>query len=229
MKTLHRMALACAMTAAASAASAATTLTFEGLSPTIYADGESFSDGAANFSVQGDGLAGALINGSDPGSCELLLCPKGNSSHYYLGLNDGSLTLSAAGGFRLNGLDFGFVVPSGGLNGDLSVGMLQITGTDASGRVSTIAKRFSPTDANGDYNFSRWNIGGQFGQIEFSSVRFNACLFDADEVCTSLALNQAQFALDNIAITTAVPEPSSWLLMGLGLAAVGQLSRRRLR
>ena len=40
------------------------------------------------------------------------------------------------------------------------------------------------------------------------------------------AFNQGQFALDNINIS-AVPEPSTYMLMLAGLGALGALSRRR--
>ncbi len=42
----------------------------------------------------------------------------------------------------------------------------------------------------------------------------------------SPAFNQGQFALDNINIS-AVPEPSTYMLMLAGLGAIGMLSRRR--
>ena len=44
--------------------------------------------------------------------------------------------------------------------------------------------------------------------------------------CTLATSNRGQFGIDNISVTS-VPEPSSWLLMGLGLVGVAAQVRRR--
>lgn len=225
MKKFVNLALAMAAATACSAASAEM-ITFESVAPDIFNGGQSFTDGLTTLTVLGDGFSGATVGAGDNFACDITVCPKGNPTSFYVGVNDGSLSVKYTDGgpIRLQGLDFGFVLPLPMLI-DGAVGRLEVTGVRMNGTLASISKEFNVQDGNGDYLFQHWNIGGQFGQTSFKSIMFNACVYDLDGACSSLANNQAQFAIDNIAV--AVPEPSSWLLMGLGLAAVGAVARRK--
>ncbi len=225
MKKFVNLALAIAAATACSAASAEL-ITFESVAPDIFDGGQSFVDGLTTMTVLGEGFSGATVGAGDTFACDILTCPKGNDSSYYLGLNDGGLSVkyTAGNAIRLQGLDFGFVLPlPQAISGP--VGRLQVTGVRMNGTLASISKEFSGQDANGDYLFTHWNISGQFSKTDFKSIMFNACIYDIDGACSSQAENLAQFAIDNIAV--AVPEPSTWLLMGLGLAGVGAIARRK--
>lgn len=225
MKKFVNLALAIAAATACSAASA-DMITFESVAPDVFDGGNTFVDGLSTLTVLGEGFSGATVGAGDMFACDIVTCPKGNLSSYYLGLNDGALSVKFTDGgpIRLQGLDFGFVLPlPTAVNGP--VGRLQVTGVRMNGTLASISKEFNGQDGNGDYLFQHWNISGQFGQTNFKSIMFNACVYDIDGACSSQAENLAQFAIDNIAV--AVPEPSSWLLMGLGLAAVGAIARRK--
>jgi hypothetical protein len=225
MKKFVNLALAIAAATACSAASA-DMITFESVAPDIFNGGQTFTDGLTTMTVIGDGFSGATVGAGDTFACDIMVCPKGNPTSYYLGLNDGALSVkfTAGNAIRLQGLDFGFVLPLP-MAIDGPVGRLQVTGIRMNGTQASISKDFSLQDANGDYGFTRWNFNGNFGQTDFKSIMFNACVYDLDGACSSQADNLAQFAIDNIAV--AVPEPSTWLLMGLGLAGVGAFARRK--
>lgn len=225
MQKFLKNALLIAAIAATGAASAAV-ITFDNVEPTVYSDGEAFVDGLNTLTALGSNFAGATVGTSDRFACDMFVCPTGNASGFYMGLNDSGLSVKFTDGgpIRLTGLDYAFVLPVP-MFIDAAVGRLQITGIAANGRLSNISKDFSGQDANGDYRFTHWNIGGQFGQTDFTSIVFNACIYDADGACSSQSMNLAQFAIDNIAV--AVPEPSSWLLMGLGLLGLGAIARRQ--
>jgi catechol 2,3-dioxygenase-like lactoylglutathione lyase family enzyme len=134
------LGVATALALLGSATATASVVNFESLSPDgIYVDGDTL--GEAGYTLQAvdnhggtSGVVGLLLNGMDPTSCWLGGCPTNNTSHSYLGLNDGSVTIRKddGGRFSLRSLDYGFVAPFGGLP-NFSYGQLQLTGTYANG------------------------------------------------------------------------------------------------
>lgn len=224
MKKVLKLGMAIAIASACASASAGVGLvTFESFLPGIYTNGDTMVDGVAQITVRGQGgFDGALINGRDPSSCDLAVCPSGNATNYYTSLNDGGFSFSSStgeGGFGLTSIDFGFVLPVNALI-DFSVGRLVATANDG----TTLSRDFSAQDANGSFRFTTWNFGTEFSQGHFSEVSFNACLYDGTGACVNPAGNQAQFAVDNLAF---VPEPGSLSLVGLSLAGMLGAYRRR--
>lgn len=219
------------LAALASVPAQATNIGFEGVAPDLFSGGATFSESGYTMTVldgannQG-GLSGAAIIGADSFTCYIIACPTGNASSYFAGLNDGGLNFSRSDmqGFKVQSLDFAFVAPLGGLI-DFSVGKLVLTGKDTGGGIVQAAMDFSP-QVNGEYTFSNWAIGGAFGNTVLTEFSVNACLYAGDGSCVSPAMNQAQFGLDNVNVA-AVPEPSTYLMMGLGLAGLAAFTRRR--
>ena len=53
------------------------------------------------------------------------------------------------------------------------------------------------------------------------------CVLTSSSVCAVASRDNAQFALDNVVVTTPVPEPTTTALMALGLAGLAVLRHRR--
>jgi hypothetical protein len=167
----------------------------------------------------------------DPTTCWLGGCPTNNTSHYYVGLNDGGVTFrkSDGGFFSLQSLDYGFIAPVGG-QPNVSYGQLVLTGTFGKGGSTSIALDFPGTDGSGNPLFDSATLPAVFGNTLLNSLTVRACLFDGMGGCTVAqdwsdpSIYQAQFAVDNLRLAE-VPEPASLALIGLGMGAL--LQRRR--
>ncbi len=177
------------------------------------------------------GLAGAIVNGSDLHNCDIIACPAGNASKFYTGLNDSSLSFTRSDNqsFHLQSMTYAFVAPIGGLP-DGNYGRLVISGTKLGGGNISTEIDFGGQE-EGQYLFNGW-ISGSFGQANLTSVTISACLFDGVGGCVNndFSANQAQFAIDNVRLTEGiapVPEPATYLMMGLGLACVAGATIRR--
>ncbi|HJU99755.1 MAG TPA: NF038120 family PEP-CTERM protein [Burkholderiaceae bacterium] len=212
----------------------ADTINFESHGPDIFAGGDSFAEAGYTMQVLdsiagGGGFAGAIANGADPDTCSVAACPVGNNSMYYLGLNDGGLNIhrTDASAFSLHGLDYAFVAPVGGLP-NFSYGQLVLTGTLAGGGTVRNAFDFQLQNGAGNYVFGAVPLGSAFGQATLSGLTVSACLFDGNGSCFNPAANQAQFAIDNLNVS-AVPEPSAYAMLMLGLGGVAFAARRRAR
>jgi hypothetical protein len=249
MKKLASSALICAAAVLAAPAAQADFVTFEtfsnnvsatlGAKDTTYNGGQSFntsgltltmSDSAFAQSLGMNGLAGAIIDGTNPFNCALLSCPSDNLTKYFGGLNDGAVTIMREGGagfFSLSSLSFAFIAPLDGLM-DVTAGQLQLTALLTDGSSVSVARDFAGQGADGKFQFDQWVLAPEFSLLHVSSLRIDACVFDASNTCINSlanpAMNQAQFALDDLAIS--VPLPGTVPLMLLGMAGLAW-SRRR--
>jgi PEP-CTERM motif len=223
MKKLLHMTLALAASLTCSAAFAGGgTITFEAAVPLVLSGGETTIEGNAIVTTVGNqGFDGDIATYA---SCYIAVCPGGNSTQFYAALNDGGLNVKLAeSGFSMTGLDYGFVLPLKGLL-DFSVGKLVVTGVNAAGDATTISRDFDLQDALGNFNFSRWDFDSSFATGWFQHVSISSCLYNGNGDCINPASNQAQFAVDNIGY---LPEPGSMALVGLSLAGLLAVNRRR--
>jgi hypothetical protein len=218
----------------AAPAAMASYINFESIGSTIFNGTEVFSEAGYNMSVldtpaagpDGTGFAGGIGNGSDPFLCAIAACPTGNGSYFYMGVNDGGLKVSRGDSqaFRLYSVDYAFLAPVGGLP-SYSYGQLTIIGQVAGGGSVSASFDFPLLNAAGNSPFATASLSGAFGSTQFSSVVISSCIFSGSG-CVNPADNQAQFTLDNLSVAP-VPEPETYAMMGLGLAAIGLVSRRR--
>lgn len=175
------------------------------------------------------GAAGAVYRGAS--GCGDTPCPAGNSSKFYAGLNDGSVTITSLDGpdFMFTGLDFGFLAPTPGLP-DGIWGQLRLTGYLIGGGTIEAAMNFAGQNAGGDFMFKGWNMEYAFARTQLGSLNISACMYDDTGACVNSvdfpAMNLAQFAIDNLRVND-VPEPAAPALLMLGALGMALSARRR--
>lgn len=196
---------------------------FEDVTPTLISGGQSLVSGGYRFTSDGFGFSG--VDNASAFSA-FANAPANADSQFLFGLNNDGLLMEgeSGGSFTLEGFDFSFIAPLGGLGANINAGALLVIGEGLSGSVFEF---FDFPVSNLDGNFLFGSVGlaqlGSLASVEFQAVTFLACVYQADGSCSFDALDiPAQFALDNI----RVPEPGTIFLMLTGLAALG-VSRRR--
>lgn len=222
MNKLFKKALALAAFAACTAASAGT-VTFNDLTPVVYFDGETISQGDVTLTTVGG--FGAAVNGATTSSCDIAVCPSGNSSIYYAGLNDSILNLAINGGtsIGIKSLDFSFISPAP-IPGLAGYGYLVLQGLFADGSSLFSTADLNTASGTGGLSFVHWDVSGALAIDQFASVNVFACLFDGNGFCVNPSGEQAQFAVDNIEY---VPEPATLALVGLGVFGIAATRRRQ--
>jgi hypothetical protein len=168
-------------------------------------------------------LAGAIIDGSDSGTCFSVSCPVNNQSHYYAGLDDGYFYfgLNSDGNFKVKSLQASFI-GAGQASFPAVSGLLVLQGFNFAGAAVGGGLQIGLAGpSNGAFNFATYNTGA-FGNNELSFVRVLGYACDAAGSCNRSS-NLANFAIDNI---VTVPEPTTFALLGLGLVGFAFARRR---
>jgi hypothetical protein len=188
-----------------------------------------FSNGADP--VPGE-LVGAIVDGTDiANTCWSVACPVNNSTNFYTGLNDGVLAIGALNGnlFKVQSFDASFLGAAGDALPATS-GFLRLQGVRANG--TSLSQNYALPGPNGvgALNFNSYSTSGTFANTDFAQVFvFAFACPSGATTCTAFSTDKGQFALDNLTFAdpVTVPEPETWLLMGLALAGAAVARRRR--
>jgi hypothetical protein len=233
-------ALAAALTMLGSGPARADVIGFDTMPASNYLSGTTLSEAGFNMKlIEGPvaasfgyvGATGVIEDSSSPFGCDIAACPSNAQGNYLAVINDGAVELRRGDflAFSIVGLDFSFLPLLAGLP-NFNYGRLQLSGTKLDGTSVNIALDFPGQDGNGNFMFGPATLDAAFRATAFGALTINACAFDGDLNCVNSldnpAFNQAQFAIDNIDVRV-LPEPSSYLLMGLGLGALALGARRR--
>lgn len=180
---------------------------------------------------QAGDLIGSVVDGSDvANTCWNMACPTAasNSTQYLTALNDGVLWISHTAGttFKVQSFDASFLGNYNTGTFPAVSGGIRIQGIKANGTYMTQDFALDGQGADG-FEFGHYVTNGAFANTEFAELYLFGFACETSGSCSLFSTNRGQFAIDNIATTAPVPEPSTWLMLGAGLLAIGAATRRR--
>lgn len=182
----------------------------------------------------GDLVAGLKDATDSAGICAAVICPTvGATGNYLTVLNDGFLaigSMTSGATISLSAFSAGFVGVAGDTYSATRAGRVIIVGVRPDGTSTSVGANLA-LPSGGAFSFSNFSVGSlPFASEKFAFLQIYGAYCPAGSTtCSSFSTDKAQFALDNlnITVTAPVPEPSTWGLMGLGLAGIAAIARRR--
>lgn len=173
-------------------------------------------------------LVGVLVDGTDvSNTCFGLVCPS-NGTNYLAMVNDGLPDIYRLdnGAVKLTKFDASFIAAAG--DPVLATALALVVEGYLNGILQLQQTFYLPGPVGGGYSFATYELGALFSSTDLNEVAFRGYACTTLTTCTR-SLDKAQFALDNITFAdpVTVPEPETWLLMGIALAGAAVARRRR--
>lgn len=236
-RVLHALLLGLITLAALPSVSAKNiTLDFENLSPGPLLHGDAWNLGNdiyfENFSNSASAQPGDYVGEVVDSNwyfeqCLQLQCTS-NGSNYVAAVNDSALyfTSFSGGTFNVKSLSASFLGPQLDTYNPI-VGAVRLMGVHSDGSTVLETFTFGPPGADG-YEFRTLNTSNSFASDNFAELYVFGLSCNSAGSCQGFNSNRAQFALDDLKlVTSAVPEPSTWLMLGSGMLLLAVARRRR--
>lgn len=214
------------------------------LLPPVVLDGDSMTQTGFTFGIYDphnatpfpdNMLVGSLAYGGDATTCLDGVCPRANPSNFLETVNDGVFFANHGGDqLTLNSFRAAFLAPAGVQlssgtaaylaveadrdDGSYAVGVFALKGPSAGDTSFASYLAANAQIIGGSGTLTSGDVTSLYAYAFYCNPSTGSCNFGTSD--------RGQFALDDVSIT-AVPEPSSWLLLAAGLGVLGVSARRR--